>query len=200
MSGGYTDTSSYKLLGRCARYLRQQTRKTAAELVRDYPARLIEAQMDMLGYRFPTDLAATLIQAIREDWAQPVTYRTPADGEAHEAESVRLQPGGNIHSEDRHARIERWRERIMKEYQVDLATSETWDRVRCLLRRLGGRGSYNRLLQGSVMAPPSRNSARILLPEAWQKAQLMAGDRKMVEDALLMVLGRSVHVDFVYHP
>ncbi len=172
----------------------------AAELVRDYPARLIEAQMDMLGYRFPRDPAATLIQPIREDWAQPAAYRMPAEREEHESESQRPKAGSSTHSEDRHARLERWRERIIQEYQVDLATSETWDRVRGLLRRLGGRGSYNRLLHGSLMVPPGWSSVRILLPEVWQKARLMAGDRKMVEDALLMVLGRSVHVDFVYHP
>ncbi len=50
------------------------------------------------------------------------------------------------------------------------------------------------------MASPDRRSASILLAEAWQKAQLTAGNRKIVEDALLTVLGRVVHADFIYRP
>ncbi len=176
------------------------TRKTAVALTRDYPVHLIEAQMDMLEYRLPRDPAATLIQAIREEWAPPAAYRTPADREACEEDRQHMQPGGNAHSEDRRARLEQWRERVVQEHQVDSATSEVWDRVRSLLLRLGGSGAYDRLLRESVMAPPGRSSVRILLPEAWQKAQLAAGDRQLVEDALLMVLGRACHVDFIYCP
>ncbi len=174
------------------------TRKTAVALTREHPVHLIEAQMDMLGYRSPRDPAATLSQASREDWAPPATYRTSAECEAGEAECQRLQAEENANSEDRRVRLERWRDRIRQEYQVDTATSETWDKARSLLPRLGRSVDCNRLLRDSVMAPPGPSSVHILLPEAWQKAQLNTGDRKLVEDALLMVLGRALHVDFIY--
>ncbi len=176
------------------------TRKTATVLARDYPAHLIEAQMDMLKYRSPRDPAATLIQAIREDWAPPAAYRTPAEPETQGAERQQLRAEEKEQSEDRRARLQQWRERIVQEHQVDPVASEVWDRMQSLLPRLGGSGDYDRLLRGSVMAPPGRSSVRILLPEAWQKAQLAAGDRQLVEDALLMVLGRACHVDFIYCP
>jgi len=47
---------------------------TAQEMVRHYPAEMIEKQVKMLPYREARDPAAMLVKSIREDWVPPASY------------------------------------------------------------------------------------------------------------------------------
>ncbi len=71
------------------------TMKTAAELIQVYPLREIWAQITYLPFRSARELAAALVQSIRESWGPPAAYL--------EKEPVSRKPASLATMQDSHA-------------------------------------------------------------------------------------------------
>jgi hypothetical protein len=176
------------------------TKTTANALARQHPLERIKSQIAMLEYRRPRDRAAVLVQAIREDWAPPSGHETSGQrGDVFLLPEEQTETVDEASSAQHQLRVT-WRERTVAQYGIDQLTLELWDRVRHLLPRFVGPTVYRQLFMDALMTPARRGRVRVVVPEVWQKSALGPEQRTALEDAICVVLGQAVKVDFLHHP
>lgn len=102
------------------------TRKVAEQIVREYSAETVRAQMDMLPYRKAKDPAAALVSAIQDSWAPPVSYKAKVRHEkSSEAEKFERKQEEEQKAELR-ARIEGYLAKLSQD-EIEALTTEAGD-------------------------------------------------------------------------
>ncbi len=176
------------------------SRKVARDLAALYSLEMIQAQIDMLAYRKAEDPAAVLVKAIREEWAPPGGYETPQQREEHAEQDIEEQAEcASIVEESRRHR-QSWSQRMIDQHKIDRTTLDLWGRAQGQLPLFIGAHAYQQHFAHSLLQPPGRAHATVLVPNAFQKAQLRPEYHEALEQVLHCALGRKVRVEVRYAP